>query len=152
PSSQRFTWTEYADLPDPTDPMHHHLQDYEVVFDNLTHLLWQRRLRDPASPLLNWDQANDYCNTLSIRGYPSGWRLPTRIELASLVDYSVDVDGDPGPPVIPPMPSIDTTVFPWPSNQSSFFETFWSASSAAGIVPDQAWAVGFNGGAIFRDL
>jgi hypothetical protein len=115
---------------------------YEVVLDNLTHLLWQRSLRDVADPLLSWDGAKTHCDNLSIPGYPSGWRLPTRIELASLVDYSK----------ILPAPSIDKMAFPWPMPPlDARFETFWS-SSADATTAAKAWVIAFNGGFISPDL
>jgi hypothetical protein len=56
----------------------------DTVFDSTTGLMWQR---DPSTPAtMEWATALGYCTTLSLGGY-TGWRLPTRIELLSILDY-----------------------------------------------------------------
>ncbi len=93
-----------------------------AVLDNVTGLVWQR---DVPSGGYTWQEAKDYCASLSLGG--RGWRLPTRIELVSLVDFT---KADPGP-------TIDTTAFPnAPSNW------FWSSSLWDGPAP-AAWYVNF---------
>lgn len=61
--------------------------DYSVpgtVFDKVTGLMWQR---DPSTPAtMQWDPALAYCDNLTFATY-SDWRLPTRIELLSILDY-----------------------------------------------------------------
>jgi hypothetical protein len=57
----------------------------------------------------------------------SDWRLPTREELRSLVDYRARYPG----------PAIDTRAFP---NQRALF--YWSANSKAS-EPLEAWGIGF---------
>ena len=56
-----------------------------TVTDNVTKLMWQ----DDATPVTTytWDAAHNHCSALTLDGYPD-WRLPTRSELASIVDYS----------------------------------------------------------------
>jgi len=66
-----------------------------IVHDNVTGLEWQRAV----PPKMNWSAATAYCAELSLAG-KSDWRLPSRIELVSLVD-STRVD-----------PSIDVNAFP----------------------------------------
>src|SRR5437773_842091 len=69
----------------------------------------------PASPgggaaAAMWEEANRTCACATIDG-ALGWRLPSRIELASLADWTTI------------NPSIDTAAFPdTPS------ESFWSAT------------------------
>ena len=70
-----------------------------VVVDRVTHLMWQREV--PA-PSYEWDQATQYCACLQFAGQDD-WRLPTRIELVSLVDFTrsdpaIDVQAFPGTP------------------------------------------------------
>lgn len=109
----------------------------EVVYDERTHLLWERSMKGEAS-VRDHQQAKSYCEGLSLPGYPSGWRLPSRIELASLVDYSRNE-----------LPSIDTAAFPWLSGSlSGDVQEFWSSSPSA-KNPTHAWIVAFNGGLVF---
>ncbi|WP_437568369.1 DUF1566 domain-containing protein [Sorangium sp. So ce542] len=109
-----------------------------VVFDSVTHLTWQRKVPVAA---YTWDSAKKYCDCLNgvsspgiscdadkIPGYPLGWRLPTRIELASIVDYEHA------------NPAIDEAAFP---NTPSTW--FWSSSSHA-YLPSHAWYVHFHAG------
>lgn len=73
----------------------------DVVVDGVTGLSWQRAL--PAAD--TFTAANDACAALSLGG-KTGWRLPTRIELVSLLDIesskpTIDVDAFPGTPAAP---------------------------------------------------
>src|SRR5690606_19349243 len=54
-----------------------------VVLDTLTGLEWQQEVQNIAT---YWPDAAPYCNALALDG--GGWRLPTLIELLSLVDYT----------------------------------------------------------------
>ena len=45
--------------------------------------MWQQAA---APSTYTWEQAKAYCPTLTLAGH-SDWRLPTRIELVSLVDF-----------------------------------------------------------------
>jgi hypothetical protein len=105
-----------------------------TVRDNVTCLVWQR---DVSEGGYSWTEANDYCRDLPLAG--GGWRLPSRIELVSLIDFT---KGYPGP-------AIDTEAFP-----STPAEVFWSSSPAddtsLGMV--FAWYVNFNTGATSSEL
>jgi hypothetical protein len=74
-----------------------------------------------------WADAKTYCANLTLGG-SSEWRLPTRIELESIVDYSKF------------NPALNTTAFP--STPSEFF---WSSSPGADRTSN-AWVVHFNDG------
>ncbi len=116
----------YPVWPMPGTPAH--LFEYDVrtdtVLDQVTGLEWQRNV---DSSVHDWEQAQSYCATLELDG-KSNWRLPTRIELVSIVDYSA---ADP---------AIDASVFPaTPSNQ------FWTSSPSV-VATGQAWTVNFNYG------
>ena len=56
----------------------------DVVYDRSTGLLWQRFGTASSSSLA---EAQCYCQGLRLAGL-SGWRLPTRLELVTLVDLS----------------------------------------------------------------
>ncbi len=65
--------------------------DGDVVVDELTGLVWMRR-SEGARP---WPEARAYCETLSLGGRDD-WRLPARVELASILDASRTPSFDPG--------------------------------------------------------
>ena len=81
-----------------------------TVTDTSTGLMWQQA--GPSSAM-TWEQALAYCEELNLGGY-TDWRLPTKKELRSLVDFS-RYD-----------PSINTTYFP--DTVSSFY---WSSTTDA---------------------
>lgn len=109
-----------------------------VVRDNVTGLMWQREgsprgdsyleLGDEGQVLST--QAEAYCSALSLAGYDD-WRLPTRIELVSLIDFDLSA------------PAIDSTVFidDWAESGSSVF-----LSSTIGPRERQLWTVDFDSG------
>jgi len=102
--------------PTSTPPLPRYTWTKKVVHDGVTGLTWQREVPALAYSLLD---AQRYCsclngakNTIScdtdkIPGYTSGWRVPTRIELVSIVDYSQQA------------PAIDQVAFP--GTPSEFF-------------------------------
>ncbi len=64
-----------------------------TLTDNITHLLWQKTANGTTR---TWDAAVAYCNTLNsnpsggLGGHASGWRVPTLVELGSILDLSVE--------------------------------------------------------------
>lgn len=108
----------------------------EVVFDKLIRRVWQRAAPTGA---FTWSDASAYCACLNdpndgscakVAGYPSGWRLPTRIELAAIVD----------PQVL--SPAIDEDAFPGVGAA----DTFWTSSPYADGAGFSAWMVSFARG------
>lgn len=95
-----------------------------VVVDNVTHLMWQR---DVPSSSYTWADAKAYCAALSLAGHQD-WRLPTSIELVSLVDFTRS------------NPAIDVAAFP-----STPSARFWTSSPVAGLA-NNAWNVRFDDG------
>ncbi len=91
------------------------------VVDDVTGLEWQQAMGCSAG--CTQADAAAYCEGLTLAGQ-GDWRLPTRIELVSLVDDTQH------------LPAIDTTWFPGTSNAYS-----WT-SSAALINPSNAFIVG----------
>jgi hypothetical protein len=99
-----------------------------TVTDNVTGLMWQQAV--PATENA-WADALAYCQTLTLAGH-SDWRLPSVIELASIVDYGRK------------NPSIDPTYFP-----STPADWFWSSSPLAGSSSSASpivWLVDFYNG------
>ncbi|MBI5675717.1 MAG: SBBP repeat-containing protein [Nitrospirae bacterium] len=109
-----------------------------TVTDNNTGLMWQQ---DENPTTYNWYQASgtydatynplsqDVCGELTTGGY-TDWRLPTKKELMSIVDYSIPS----------PVPTINTTYFP---NANASY--YWSSTTFASY-PDYAWHVYFGNG------
>ncbi|MFM2417338.1 MAG: hypothetical protein RL385_2061 [Pseudomonadota bacterium] len=56
---------------------------HETVLDRVTGLEWQRYL--PLRNAGTWAQAEAYCSGLSLGGHDD-WRMPTRVELDTLLD------------------------------------------------------------------
>ena len=95
----------------------------DVVRDETTQLEW---LVDPLEPRSRAEAASACA---ALQGAGGGFRLPTRIELLSLVDYDPEGDG------------INPFVF----GASAGTEEAWTSSSAA-LSPAKAWFVGFATG------
>ena len=92
-----------------------------TVMDTSTGLTWQQATPDN---LMTWEEALSYCETLNLGNY-TDWRLPTIMELLSLVDHSSY------------NPAINTTYFP--DTVSSFY---WSSTTGA-LYTHYAWGVYF---------
>jgi hypothetical protein len=99
----------------------------ETVFDTKTGLTWQR---SPSAGTIPWADAKAYCQGLVTDGGISGWRLPSRIELVSIVHYGRY------------NPAIDPVAFP-----STPGVIFWSSSPYA-LNPSLAWGVYFDSGRV----
>jgi hypothetical protein len=99
-----------------------------VVLDDVTGLVWQEP-PDPAQTMVTWSAAQTYCQGLSVAGQGS-FRLPSILELLSILDYTVDSG-------LPP-------AFSAPAAS-------WSSTPYLGVGGD-AWTVVFgNGGfALFK--
>jgi len=91
------------------------------VLDNVTGLMWQRRV---DSITMTFDDANARCDRLEVGGYRD-WRLPSRIELVSILDLAEI------------QPSIDRDAFARTPS-----DWFWT-SSVASDSPTEAWYVYF---------
>ena len=99
-----------------------------TVTDNVTGLMWQQAV---STTMLYWADAVAYCPTLSLAGHID-WRLPSRIELVSIVDFGVTTGA-----------MINATYFP-----STPANLFWSSSPLAGSSGPSgvAWYVRFDDG------
>jgi hypothetical protein len=107
-----------------------------TVTDNMTGRVWQRGVSANA---MKWSDsttnpisypAKTYCSSLSLAG--GGWRLPTAIELLSIVKPEVA------------QPAIDTTVFLLGAS-SPTGDCFWTSTPIASDS-SAAWRVGFDEG------
>lgn len=102
----------------------------DTVLDQVTSLMWERNV--PMATHI-WDDARKRCEDLTVAGY-SDWRLPTRIELVTLVHYTKA------------NPAIDESTFG--NNPSS---GFWTASRYASDA-DASWVVAFTVGLVYVDF
>jgi hypothetical protein len=99
-----------------------------AVRDNNTGLVWEQA--PDATIGRVWPIALAYCLNKPVGG-TRGWRLPSVVELASLIDPSL------------PAPFVPTSVFT--GVQAAFI--YWSATLNA-ADPSGAWGVPFNNSAI----
>jgi hypothetical protein len=101
-----------------------------TVTDNVTKLVWQKAVT--SSQAFAWCDAINYCATLTLAGRT--WRLPTRIELLSLVDFTRT------------SPAINTTAFPSvPGGKYHWTASPWVVSQIA-TKPQDSWIVNFYEG------
>jgi len=101
--------------------------------DNVTGLIWEVKTAANMNATFTWANAANYASTANnagLCGAHSGWRVPTRRELLSIVHR-----GRSSPPL------IDTNYFP---NTGS--DTYWSSDIYA-PNPTFAWYVNFYYGA-----
>ena len=99
--------------------------------DLATNLTWQQGFKKNV----NWYEANNYCDILSLNGLK--WRIPQTHELKSIVDYGA---ADP---------AIDTAAFPEiESGELSVW--FWAAKNAGfndiGSGLEASWMINFYDG------
>ena len=106
-----------------------------TVTDNNTGLIWQKQDDGKTRTFAN---AVSFCNnsttTVGLSG--SGWRLPTKKELTSIVDFSIPTSG----------PTIDP-IFQNTSNTSYY----WSSTTFASD-PTKAWFADFSIGRVGSDV
>jgi len=109
----------------------------QTITDNNTSLIWMKcsygQSGDTCSgsaSTKNWQSAIDYCDSLVFAGYDD-WRLPSKKELQSIVDYSIL------------NPSINTDYFP-----NTIASYYWTSTTYAGNT-SRAWGVTFYDGHLY---
>lgn len=118
-------WTHW----DPNGPRQLTLEDAnQIVSDSLTGLRWEATTQSSAE--LSHAGAEAYCAALSIGALASGWRLPTRVELLSIVDYSKA------------SPAVDTAYF-----KDVYNVPYWTKSAYVPLSgAAKTWGVYFTDG------
>ncbi len=104
-----------------------------TVIDDVTGLVWEKTPPDESG---TWDDALSYCDTLDLGGYDD-WRLPTRIELTSVLDYS--------------RPGWSTAAFPGSPGGFHRTSSDWILTinqQGAGAGKDFAWAFNLSDGIV----
>ena len=104
------------------NPQSYDTSSPDVVVDNLTHLVWQKAI---GRTTLTFAEAQQSCADLELGGR-TDWRLPSRIELISLVDFSGTRVGN-----------VDDVAFP-----DAPAAAIWSCSTGP-ASPPFAWIVDF---------
>jgi len=100
-----------------------------TITDTSTGLMWEK---STGLTTYTWAQAMAYCENLTLGGQ-SDWRLPTRNELQSIVDYNNY------------NPSISISFFP-----DTVASVYWSSTPLA-YNTSSAWIVNFNYGYVYFD-
>jgi hypothetical protein len=106
----------------------------ESVTDDLTCLEWQKSAPEDT---FDWTAALAYCDDLSLNGHDD-WRLPTRIELTSIVDFTKS-------------PAVDRSVFPDAGGGFHKTASDWILTirqEGAGAGTDYAWAFNLSDGIV----
>jgi len=101
-----------------------------AVRDDETGLVWEKTLETNE---VSWTDARAACANKDVGGR-KGWRLPSIIELASLVDPSIRTG--PTLPLGHPFTSVQ-------------MDAYWSATTIAGN-PNSAWIVFFDTGKVLH--
>jgi hypothetical protein len=103
-----------------------------TITDNLTGLMWTRNANLPNGPM-DWYQAIDYCNNLTLGGY-SDWRLPNVNEQESIINAN------------------EANSATWLNSQGFTnvqADYYWSSSTNS-YYPDDAWFVAMWSGYVVR--
>ena len=119
-----FQWAQW---PASADSPAEYTNSQETVTDRHTGLVWQRA---DAGQLLTWADATAYCASAHLGGL-GDWRLPSVVELMSLVDYGRT------------QPAIDPIAFPTTSPHGT--DGYWT-STACASVSGAVWYVSFETG------
>lgn len=124
------SWPMPNPVAEPAVPNHasYDTSSVDVVVDRVTGLTWER-VMDGVTRTLS--DSKLYCAGLTLAG-KNDWRVPTRIELVSLLDFTRATP-----------PTIDPVAFP------NTISGYWSSSPMAGD-PTLAWGVNFGGGYTYR--
>jgi Protein of unknown function (DUF1566) len=105
------------------NPQSYDTTNPDFVVDKVTGLTWSGVLQKQ----FDWDDAQTACPALNYGGY-ADWRLPTAIELGSIVNLSDS-----------PFQSVDTTVFPNSPVDDYWTSTHWGNNGG--------WYIDFSDGA-----
>lgn len=115
---------------EPQALQHQYCAKESTVFDTTTKLTWQR---DAGQDLFTFSEATTFCADFSPDGH--AWRLPTRIELVSIVDYKTHD------------PALDVKAFP----EQPTTVKYWTKSpysKAVGSCMNCAFSINFKNGSV----
>jgi hypothetical protein len=101
-----------------------------TVTDLVSGLMWEKA---PSKTWFSWADAKTHCQDLRLGDY-CDWRLPTRIELASILDYGTAKS-----------PMVD------PAHFEAESTGYWTASPLVGEEGVKAWWINFDQGLVIHD-
>jgi len=108
-----------------------------IVLDRVTKLMWQDN-SDARTETMVWNNAVNYCNNLTLGAYHD-WRLPTIVELKTLIKYDE------------PHPGKIDEIFQ--NTNSTPTGKYWSATVyreySGFILFDHGWYIDFSGGVVW---
>lgn len=99
----------------------------DLLVDRKSGLVWQR---GHSSVVVDHATATAYCQGLVLGGYSSGWRVPSKFELESVVDFSMG------------NPAIDELAFP----STPINGYFWTSTPYYNAAGQAFWYVNFGAG------
>ncbi len=117
-------------LPVVSPPTANYAVTVDTVMDRTTFLVWQR-VPDPTAR--SWKDGKDHCDTLTLAGQ-TDWRLPTRIELWSLIDFGAHT------------PAINGVAFPNTPIDHYYWAVSLDAQNSMMNPTYKAWVVSFDDG------
>jgi hypothetical protein len=109
-----------------------------TVTDNVTGLTWEAQV---DQTIYTQDGAVLHCQNKA----GGNWRLPTRIELVSLIDVTVP---KPGPTISDAF--ADEPVWTIALDSQGFYRRFWTSSRAVMLETAQGWEVDFSDGSLHQ--
>jgi hypothetical protein len=104
-----------------------------TVVDNVTLLMWQDQITAQAH---TWEDAIQFCDDFEWAGFDD-WRLPTRIEITSVLDHSDDHTGWAAEAFEYPNPGFHHSASDW---------ILTITQTGAGAGNDYAWALNMSDG------
>ena len=104
----------------------------EIVVDSTANITWQDDV-NTTSLILDGNSSILYCENLNFANY-SNWRLPTKNELLSLVDYNLISVFD-----YASGGSLINSIF-----RNSISDTYWSSTTRVAKITNP-WMINFNG-------
>jgi hypothetical protein len=125
------TWAQWR-VPADAPPLSSYERTDDTVLDEVTGLMWQRA----AGPLVAGADVDGHCASIDAGGFHD-WRLPSRIELETLLDLGTW------------SPTIEPDAFPGTPDEAPD-SVYWTSSFDATLDPGSRLGVDFAGGGIDR--
>lgn len=130
-------WANWSLTPDGA-PTSNYLLTSETATDKTTGLMW---IRSVTPDLMTFEDATGYCDELSRGGYDN-WRLPTRIELLTLVTFA-----------FAPLKVNSDVFFGFDEGETVSSLYRWTSSRYRyANAQGERWYVNFQAGSTYHDL